>query len=527
MFSPTVNAKDLLKDTSTPPNLEIMISDQDYSTHAAIPENLVLGNNIESYTNATLDYNNTARAIEYRMVDSQSGSLFLGIEPFINGNISISLKVDSDNWNSNVNIIGSTFWIQTQTLEDGWARVTSFYHSSSTTLSNRFYDVPSTALPNGVDTINIMISGTARTLTIYHDSTHTMTTPMSDWSVQKLPYDPVTLPIIEFDNEESSLATYVSTLLYSVRETVSGGLVSAIPGNDFVPFGIDYPNVGANYNGTQYMSSLGQKGVAWVDVGWLDWKGQPLIDYTKSLLNAGWELGIHYNQSLDNLSIAQAQALMQDQYDQVTSIFGRSPTSWCSFQNADNVSDAIFAYQQLGMIWRNGNAGNGYIANIGNLEEGWWTPFWANISQAQMVYPSFTHSTDPLVAQDYSIGYANFTKWIDNYNGKQIIGLNEYYHRIMNQVDTRIDYLNYVPGEDLRFSIECNAFPSRLVIDFPQAENSTVLRNGITLLKGSDYSVVDEDHIALFGVSNDVFDIKALGAPSSPENLQASPGIVK
>lgn len=345
LYIPTVKAD------TVPSNSEITLLDQDFTKQAAIPENLVLGNCLNNYVNTTLNYNDTAGAIEYRMTNGQSGSMYLGIEPFINGNLSISLKVNSDNPDSCVYIIGSTFEIETYPLYNGAVRVLSLYDTSSASEGPandhaQSYNVPASALANGVDTINIMISGTARTLTIYHDSTHTMTTPMSDWSVQKLPYDPVTMPIIEFVNEESYLATYVSTLLYGVTEAVSGGLVSAVPGNDFVPFGIDYPNVGADYNGTQYMSSLDQKGVAWVDVGWLAWKGQPLINYTKSLLSAGWELGIHYNQSLNSLSIAQAQALMQTQYNQVTSIFGQSPTSWCSFQNADNVTDAIFAYQQ-------------------------------------------------------------------------------------------------------------------------------------------------------------------------------------
>jgi fibronectin type 3 domain-containing protein len=497
--------------------------DQDYSAQSVIPENVVLGNVQKSYTAATLSYNDAARAIQYYSNSDESGSTFVGIEPFINGNLSISIKVNSDSTYSSVNIIGSTFWIEALSLSGGGARVIVYYQPSSTAYSYKYYDVPASALPNGVNTINIMVSGTTKTLTVYHDSTYTVTTPMYHWSVQNLPYSPITSPIICFDNYQSSVSTWVSTYIYAIKETVSGGLVSAVPGNDFVPFGIDYPRSSYNSMGTQYMAARDQKGVAWADLQWLEYQPQDKA-YIESLLANGWELGIHYNAALNNYPIADAQALMRQQYDQLTQMFGRAPTSWCSYQNADSVTHAIFAYQQLGMMWRNGFSGISYIPNVGNLQETRWTEFWSDVSNAQMVYPSFTHKTDQTSAEAYAISYASFTEWIDNYQGKQIIGFNEYYHRVSNQIDTKIQYLEYTQGERLKFSVQCNAFQSRLMIDFPMAQSAVVLKNGSPLVLGSDYSVVDGHYIVLFSNNNDVFEVTLNGAPSAPRDLTATPG---
>jgi len=493
------------KGDEVPPGHEVTIMDQDYSLLGAIPSNIVLGNVHEYVTNASMSYSSSAGAIEYKTVGKQVGMMFVGIEPFINGNLTIRVKVNSDNWNSNVYIQGSTFWINTQSLEGGRARVTSLYRTSETALVGQSYIIPASALTNGITTINIAIDGKAKTLRVYHNDTLGVTTPMSDWSVQKLPYAPITQSIIRFENEKSSLATWVSTLLYSVKETVSGGVVSAIPGNDYMPFGIDYPRDNMNSLGTQEMAANGQKGVAWANLQWLEYQPRQK-DYIQSLLDSGWELGIHINRSLNTLSLSQAQTYMQMQYDQLTQIFGRPPTSWCSYQNADNASHAKFAYEQLGMIWRNGHSGISYIPNVGNLQETRWPEFWSKISDAQMVYPSFTHITDVTPAEQYSISPQSFAIWVNNYDGKHIIGFYEYYHRVRNQIDTKINYLDYVQGQHLRFSVECNGFPTRLVIDFPAAENAAVLRNGVPLVEGSDYTVAG-DRIILFGNHNDEIEV--------------------
>jgi fibronectin type 3 domain-containing protein len=516
--TPTTNAAG-----SIPPNSEITLLDQDYSAQATIPSNVVMGNNVDDFTTTTMTYDTTARAIEYKMVGQERGMVFVGIEPFINGNLSISLKVNSDNWNSNVYILGSTFWLNTQSLPNGGARVASFYHLTKNSFTESYYDVPASALSNGVNTINIMISGTTKTLRIFHDASNGMTTPMFEWSVQKLPYDAITLPVIRFENEKSSLATWVSTLLYGIKETVNGGLVSAIPGNDYVPFGIDYPQPTADVLGFNYLSAAKQKGVAWADAGWLPVNEE----FIKQLLNAGWELGIHYNAGLNNLPLAQALSLMQSEYNQVAAAFGTPPRTWCSFQNADNVTHAIFAYQQLGMMWRNGFSGTEYLANVGNLEENRWIDYWSPISNGQMVYPSYTHKTDQSVPDMYSISYASFKTWVDNYQGKHIIGFYEYFQRVWNQLDTTINYLNYNPGQDLKFQVTCNAFDSRLLINFPTSGDLVVLKNGIPLTKNMDYSVVDSDHVVLYTESGATFEITpsgASGAPGAPQNLQATPG---
>jgi fibronectin type 3 domain-containing protein len=506
-----------------PATSEVVIFDQDYTKQSVIPQNVVLGNNLQTYTDATLGYNSSKRAIEYKTVGSQVGSTFVGIEPFVNGNISLSLFVSSNSWRSSTYVTGSTFNLQVQTLWDGGLRVKSIYMTSAVSESYQYFDVPGSVINGAVPTIHVTVSGTAKSLTVYYNDAYKVTTPLASWSVQNLPYDPLTMPTLRIDNEVGTGATWVSALLYGIKETVSGGVVTAVPGNDYLSFGIDAPKVDINSLGTQYMASHGHKGVAWVDVEWME--AQPKqIDYAKALLAQGWELGIHFTTSLSSLSMGEAQLLMKAEYDEVTAIFGVSPTSWCSKYNNDAVEHANYAYTVLGMLWRTGSSGTGYFANIGNLDDNRWSQYWSKISDAQIVYPSFTHNTDQTVADDYSISYSNFVQWVNNYEGKHIIGFNEYYHRIANQVNTKISYLNYVEGQTLKFSVQCNEFQSRLVINFANAETAVVLKNGNALVKGVDYTVADNNRVILYAGSNDVFEIGAQSALGAPENVNAVAG---
>ncbi|MDW5562418.1 MAG: Ser-Thr-rich GPI-anchored membrane family protein [Methanomassiliicoccus sp.] len=508
---------------SGPAPSEVTIFDQDYSQNAAIPQNIVLGNNLQYSTDATLSYNTGEGAVEYKTASGQVGSMYVGIEPFVNGNITIDLKVTSDHWKSSTYITGSTFVIQTLSLPEGGARVISYYATSASDYAYQYYDVPASALSDGINTIHIMAVGTTKSLTIFYNDEYKITTPMSSWSIQALPYDPLTLPMLRFDNELGSYATWASVLLYGVKETVSGGVVTAVPGNDYLSFGIDAPKVQINAQGTSYMYAQGDVGVAWVDVVWLQQYPEQ-ITYAKDLLAKGWELGIHFSKALNTLSAKDAQALMLSEYNQITQIFGQAPTTWCSLYNSDTVDNAVYAYNSLHMLWRTGSSGTGYLANIGNLDDERWSEFWSKVSDAQMVYPCFTHNTDQTVADDYSISYSNFVNWVDNYEGKHIIGFNEYYYRIANQVDTKIHYQTYSPDQDVKFSVECNGFPSRLTISFSTASSALVLKNGNLLAKGTDYTVAG-NQIVLFARSNDVIEVKTQGAtPGAPQNIGAVGG---
>jgi hypothetical protein len=517
VIGPGANAEDV------PPASEVVLLDQEYTALGAVPGNVVLANNLEATISASLGFNGAAGAIEYRTAGTQKGSVFVGIEPFVNGNLSISLKVSSDYWGSGLYITGSTFQVYTQTLADGRARVYSQYYTSTSQVAYSSYDVPVSALVNGVNTINIEVSGTGKSVRVYHDSTRSVTTPMHPWNVQNLPYDPLTLPMIRFTNEKSSRATWISSFLYGVRETVSGGPVTPAPGDDLVPFGIDVPRAEGNQNGAAYMAERGYVGVVWADEYYLE--NQPeVIPFQQALLDQGWELGIHYSKSLNTLSTAEALAYMEEVYDQVYQTFGRAPTSWCSFENKDNLTHARYAYESLGMLWRNAQW---YIPNGGSLVENTWPAFWSMISDAQMVTPSFTHFTDQTgTVSAYAIGYSHFTNWVDSYAGKSIVGFNEYYHRIWNQVDTRVHYQSYTPGEELKFTVQCNEFPSRLLIDFSGAEDAVVKKNGAVLSSSGDYQVVGDDRIVLLGQSGDRFEITSSGAPDVPSapTLRGAPG---
>ena len=162
----------------TPPASPVVLMEQDFASSSVIPENVVLGNTLSSVVTATLSYNGGAGAIEYRTAGSQVGAVYVGVEPFVDGTVTMSVKVASDYWGSGLYITGSTFQVYTQTLLDGRARVYSQYRTSPTTIAYQSYDVPVSDLVGGVNVINIEVSGTAKSVTVYHDSAHRVTTPM-------------------------------------------------------------------------------------------------------------------------------------------------------------------------------------------------------------------------------------------------------------------------------------------------------------------------------------------------------------
>ena len=95
-----------------------------------------------------------------------------------------------------------------------------------------------------------------------------------------------------------------------------------------------------------------------------------------------------FSHRLTDLSPKAAEKLMDSEYATMTARYGQAPSSWCSLQNADNTTHAVYAYKKYGMLWRNGPAGMHLVSVIGNIYNSTW-PWWSQASANAVVMSSF------------------------------------------------------------------------------------------------------------------------------------------
>lgn len=319
-------------------------------------------------------------------------------------------------------------------------------------------------------------------------------------------YDQYVNPFIRFYLRPAvdSLATL---RLYEITQSVPKyQYITSIPDSTLISYGLDGPHPYSTISdGVELIKDANYTGTIWADVLYISSYSDENLTVLKQLLQDGWELGIHYSASLASKTMADAIILMNDEYEQITEIFGQSPITWCSLANSDNKSHADYAYANLNMIWRNGYNGVHSITNVGNLCDSYWN-WWDNASRAGITMPSFTHETDITPAITYSISPANFEIYVQNYrqHEMQICGFYHYWTIAQNTNHTIISDLTFEPDNVLSFSVTNIGGNSRLFVAAPFVEmvldsngdevNFTTTEGGIILeVESDDYRIMTID----------------------------------
>ena len=146
-------------------------------------------------------------------------------------------------------------------------------------------------------------------------------------------------------------------------------------------------------------------------------------------------------------------------------------------RNRDNITHAIYAYENLGMFWRNGDSGIHAEKDVGNLDDDTWE-WWEPASRAGMVYPVFTHELDQEPAIKYSISRSKFRNWVDNYysNNVSIVSFYEYNQVNRNTYDAYFDNLEY--NESLiTFDAHTNGARALVNVNINAGKNTQVYDN--------------------------------------------------
>jgi hypothetical protein len=280
-----------------------------------------------------------------------------------------------------------------------------------------------------------------------------------------------------------------------------------------IAFGLDGPSP-SNETGTgiNYLNSKGDSGTLWFDVGDIARCNQTDLEYFRNqVMNNSWEVGIHYSKELNGLSLDDAYKTMDKEYAFVYEKLGKKPTSWCCLRNNDNITHAVYAYNKLGMYWRNGESGVYAEKVIGNLDDDTWL-WWERASHAGMSHPVFTHQMDRDPAVKYSISCSRFKNWVNNYvsNNVSIVSFYEYSQISRNTYDAYFDNISSTV-DHLSFDAHTNGVRSLINVNVTAGNDTQVYDH--TLNKFLNYTTEQDKSITFWAENNHTYNVIQITQP--------------
>lgn len=348
----------------------------------------------------------------------------------------------------------------------------------------------------------IMFDGCNKTNTICSQNGSSIVTPFYNLDRQRLPYIDFSNGYIKFTAYILGEGTYLDANIYSLNQTADRKLVTAIGDNKMIPFGLDGPfPMNKTAEGIGYLKDKGYRGTMWFDKGMFEQCDKAHVEYLRDLVdNDSWEAGIHYTKELNGLPLEEAYRIMDEEYSYMYEKVGQKPTSWCCLRNRDNLTHAVYAYEKMGMTWRNGDAGIHAERDVGNLDDDTWQ-WWEPASKAGMSYPVFTHELDVEPAIKYSISRSKFRNWVDNYyaNNMSIVSFYEYNKASLNTYDASFENLQY-DEKLLSFDARTNGVSALVNVNIT-AENSTQVYDA-TLGEFLDYEIEQDESVTFHAENN-------------------------
>jgi hypothetical protein len=285
--------------------------------------------------------------------------------------------------------------------------------------------------------------------------------------------------------------TWAEISLHSVVQTCDKReYLTAIAQKNVTAFGLDGPHLYSEVDGAiAELTSHGFTGTIWEGgATTADWANDTVIRTYRSLINnSGWELGIHFANALNTRTWADVLIITAAEITNVTTKFGRAPTSWSCLLNADNATIANYLYAHYAMRMRN-QFTEANVINIMQTAMPWYNATFGS----QMSLPTFTHETDIIPAAAYSIRPDDFARWVnDKVNSSmEIRSYDQWYEECHNQLDATFTGLS-VDTYSLSFTANTNGY--RAYVHTEDAYNSLkVLLNASDEIAGS-YSTTNPD----------------------------------
>lgn len=414
--------------------------------------------------------------VRYQGQPRQTGSFYIcRFTPMVKCTyqISMSIKTDDDRSFVELNSPGSKLIIQEI---NGRVVLKNYFEKSSCDMSSEAIFLGNTA--EKLD-FEITFDGHSKTNTISGKDGKSIKTPFYSFERQKLPYLDFSQGYIKFTSFLGGKGSSLDVIIYKISQRAERKLITAIGDCKLVPFGLDGPHVrNTTEQGILYLNNKNSRGTIWFDIELLEKCSESDLEYLRNLVfNHAWDTGVHYSVELNSLPIEEAYKVMNEEYSYVYEKIGQKPTSWCSMRNRDNLTHAVYAYENLEMFWRNGNSGVHAEKNIGNLDDGTWE-WWESASKADMVCPAFTHELDKDPAIKYSISHSKFLKWVDNYNSNDlsIVSFYEYGQISRNTCEASFDILHYTENS-IVFKVQTNGSDALVNVNIRAEEGTGVHDN--------------------------------------------------
>jgi len=380
----------------------------------------------------------------------------------------------------------------------------SYFENSSGDIGSKSICIGDTA---GKSDFEIIFDGYNKTNTICAKDGSSIVTPFYSFERQRLPYVDFSNGYIKFTAFIMGEGTYMSVNIHRMYQKADRKLITPIGNNKIIPLGLDGPHArNTTEKGISYLKSKNNKGTIWFDKDYLERYNETDLEYLRDLVaNDSWDVGVHYSKELNSLSPEQAFKVMDEEYSYVYEKIGRKPTSWCSMRNRDNLTHAIYAYEKLGMLWRNGDSGINAEKGVGNLDDDTWE-WWEQASRAGMVYPVFTHELDQEPAIKYSISCSKLSNWVDNYcsNNVSIVSFYEYSQVNRNTYDAYFDALEY--NESLiKFDAHTNGVKSFVNVNVTAGNHTQVYDR--TLNESLNYTREQDKSITFWVENNHTYSV--------------------
>jgi len=384
----------------------------------------------------------TSIPISYYLEEPREvGSLYIcGLTPMVKCAYEISMDVNTDDQQSFVELDSPGSKLIIQKVDNNIILKSCFKNDSNNVISKNI------SIGNATERLDfkIMFDGENKTNTICTKNGSYIVTPFYSLDRQKLPYVDFSNGYIKFTSFVVGDGTFLDVNISSINQKADRKFITPIGDSKIIPFGLDgpYPR-NTTGQGINYLNSKGDRGTIWFDVRVIESCNKTGLEYLKNLVNnKSWETGIHYSKELESLPLEEAYKVMDEEYSYVYEKIGQNPTNWCSMRNRDNITHATYAYEKLGMFWRNGDSGVHAENLVGNLYDDTWE-WWEPASQHGISYPVFTHQLDKNPAIKYSISSPKFKAWVDNYdsNNIPIVSFYEYNQINRNAYDAYFDNL--------------------------------------------------------------------------------------
>ncbi|KKG12780.1 hypothetical protein EO98_17225 [Methanosarcina sp. 2.H.T.1A.6] len=442
--------------------------------------------------------------IHYLEEPRQAGALYIcNLTPMVKCAYEISMDINADDSQSFVELDspGSRLIIRES---EGQTILKSYYRDSS---GETKYEKVILGDASEKTNFKIIFDGYNKTNTIYVQDGNSIVTPFYNLDRQKLPYIDFSSGYIKFTAFILGEGTYLDVDIYDINQTTERKLVTAIGNSKMIPFGLDGPlPMNTTGEGIDYLNSKGYRGTMWFDKGMFEKSNDTYVEYLRSLVvNDSWEVGIHYTKELNSLPLEEAYRVMDEEYLYVSEKVGQKPTSWCCLRNRDNLTHAIYAYENLGMTWRNGDAAIHAERDVGNLYDDTWE-WWEPASRAGMSYPVFSHQLDVEPAIKYSISRSKFQNWVDNYesNNMTVVSFYEYNQISRNTYDASFENLQY--NEKLvAFDAHTNGASALVNVNITAGNDTQVYDT--TLEKSLDYETEQDKSITFRVEDNHTYKI--------------------